>query len=60
MLYFRDADKLVGRMAARGFARSQFEGGEGHEGLIAECGRAEGRHAHGDAPLYERMVLRDE
>ena len=59
MLNLADADELVGRMTAGRVAWAQFEGEEGHQGLIAQCGTSKGLHAHLETALDERVALRD-
>ena len=43
---FRDADEFVSTVGTGGFARTQLQRGEGHEGLVAQRGRTERFQTH--------------
>ena len=52
-------DKFIGRMGTGGFARTQFEGWEVHQRLVAEGRTAEWLHAHGYTFPDKRMCRVD-
>ena len=51
-----EQDELVGTMAARRLAGTQLQRGEGHQRLVAQRGRPEGRHAHLHTTLHQGVV----
>lgn len=52
---FREADKLIGGVGAGRRARTIFKGREGHQRLVAQRGRAEGRAAESHGALHQGM-----
>ena len=48
-------DEFIGRMGTGRFARTQFEGWEVHQSLVAQRWTAEWLHAHGYTFLDKRM-----
>ena len=53
---FAKIHEFIGRMAAFALARTEFQTGEWHEGLVAQSGRTEGFAAKSDDFLHKRMV----
>ena len=51
-----DADKLIGRVGARGFSRTELYAAERHQSLVRQSRGAEWRHAHAYTFLYQRML----
>lgn len=52
-------DELVGSVGTCGIAGTHFEGGEGHEGLVAQGGGAEGGAAEGYSCADKGMIGRE-
>ena len=46
-------------MAAARLARPELQRGEGHQSLVAECGRTERLHTHSEATTNQRVVMTD-
>lgn len=59
VLHLADQDELVGGVGTGRLSGTELERGERHERLIAQSGRTEGLHPHGDASLDEGMTLGD-
>lgn len=59
LLYLAHPYELVGRVRARRVARSRLERRPWHECLVAQRGRPEGLQTHLQAPLHQRVALRD-
>ena len=55
LLYLADKDELVRRVRARALAGAHLHGGEGHQRLVGQRGRAEGRAAQGHGAAHQRM-----
>lgn len=59
VLHLADKDELVGSVGTGGISRTELERSEWHERLVAQGGRPEGLHPHGDASLDEGVALGD-